>query len=140
MQSNESDSPTPAKAEEHGRLVDAASRDGTADDYGGKRLDTRFAAGMLLDLSTDPEDPSASWSGQMHNISDEGIGFWSKRQLVCRSNVYIREFAHQGSNPWLLARVAHCAFGIRGYLIGARFDQEAGQESLDQPRPTAEQP
>ena len=139
MQSNESDSLTPVKADEHGRLIDAASRDGTADDYGGKRLDTRFAAGTLLDLSTDPEDPSASWAGQMHNISDGGISFWSKRQLVCRTDVYIREFAHDGSSTWLLARVAHCTFGIRGYLIGAYFDQEAEQESLDRPPHIAKQ-
>lgn len=140
MQPNESDGLAPAKADEHGRLVDAASRDGAADDYGGKRLDTRFAAGMLLDLSTDPEDPSASWSGQMHNISDGGISFWSKRQLACRSNVYIREFAHEGSNTWFLTRVAHCTFGIRGYLIGARFDRANGQESLDEPSTGAVQP
>ena len=102
------------------RLIKAAGNYGAADDYAGKRTGTRFAAGLLLDVTTDPADSSAVWPGQLHNISEGGFSFWSKRQVEYRAIVYIREFSPDGSGVWVPGQVIHCTLGIRGYLVGTR--------------------
>ena len=104
------------------RLVTTASEDGRADNYAGQRTSTRFAVGMQLDVATDPAVPLCSWPVIMHNISDKGFAFWSKRQLRQGCEIWVREFSADNSMPWLAAQVTHCTVGIRGYLVGAQFD------------------
>ncbi|MGB2984898.1 MAG: PilZ domain-containing protein, partial [Phycisphaerae bacterium] len=69
-----------------------------------------------------PDVPSCTWPAIMHNISEGGFAFWSKRQLRQDGSVYVREFSADNSAPWLPACVTHCTVGIKGYLIGAAFD------------------
>jgi len=103
------------------RLVTTAGEDGEPDEYTGKRNSTRFAVGMQLDVTTDPAVPSCSWPVIMHNISDQGFAFWSKRQLRNGGDIWVREFSADNSAPWIPAKVTHCTVGIKGYLVGAEF-------------------
>lgn len=119
---NQHDSPPVNDQREINRLVVTAGEDGAPDEYAGKRDSTRFAVGMRLDVSTDPDVPSCTWPAIMHNISEGGFAFWSKRQLRQDGSVYVREFSADNSAPWLPACVTHCTVGIKGYLIGAAFD------------------
>jgi hypothetical protein len=103
------------------RLVSSAETEGEPVGIGGHRDATRFAVGMQLDVSTDPQVPSCTWPVTMHNISQGGFAFWSKRQLRVGSVLWVREFSADNSKPWIGAEVTHCTVGIRGYLVGGRF-------------------
>ena len=114
-----------ADAAEVRRLIAAARRRGTSDDYTGKRDGARFAVKMPLEASTSPADSSAAWAVQLHNISESGFSFWSKQQVAPRSSIYIREFSANRTHPWVPGKVTHCTVGIRGCLVGCRIDREA---------------
>ncbi len=124
-QSNHMPDPTDDKPaigeDEIQRLVTTAGVDGEPDEYTGKRASTRFAVGMQLDVTTDLTASSCHWPVIMHNISDRGFAFWSKRQLRNGGDIWVREFSADNSAPWLAANVTHCTVGIKGYLIGAEF-------------------
>ena len=104
------------------RLVTTASEDGVPDQRSGHRSAARFAAGMQLDVTTDPNVPSSTWPVIMHNISASGFAFWSKKQLRQGGSIWVREFSSDNSAPWLPAHVTHCTVGIKGYLVGAAFN------------------
>lgn len=104
------------------RLVSEAMEIGYPQSKGRGRHATRFSVGMQLDASTDPENQAASWSVTMHNVSDSGIAFWSKQQVRIRWDIWIREFSKDNSAPWICAHVTHCTVGLKGYLVGARFE------------------
>ena len=114
-----------ANAVELHRLVAVARGTGMPDDYVGKRNGTRFATVIRLEISTDPVNPAATWSAQMHNISKTGFSLWTKRQVGYGTRIYIREFSSDNSRSWLPGQVTHCTVGLRGYLIGARIDRDA---------------
>ncbi len=107
------------------RLVTSAREEGEGDDHAGHRTALRFAAGMQLDVTPDPGDSSRSWPVTMHNVSDSGFAFWSRRQLLKSDPIWVREFSADNSAPWIRAQVTHCTVGIRGYLVGAHFDTDA---------------
>lgn len=111
----------PDEGSEIKRLVTTAGEDGEPDSYTGKRGSTRFAVGMQLDVCTDRAIPACVWPVTMHNISDGGFAFWSKRQLRMTADIWVREFTADNSAPWLAAYVTHCTVGIKGYLVGAEF-------------------
>ena len=104
------------------RLVSSAQESGQSDQYAGKRTSLRFKAGMQLDVTSDPDDPSAIHSALMHNVSTGGIAFWSRHQWRRGERVNVRQYCSDHSARWLAARICHCTTGIRGYLIGARFE------------------
>lgn len=103
------------------RLVESAGEDGHPDQFIGQRGSTRFAAGMQLDVSTDPAVPNCTWPVITHNVSDSGFAFWSKRQFRMGCEIVVREFSSDNSLPWVRAAVTHCTTGIKGYLVGAQF-------------------
>ena len=103
------------------RLVAAAREQGEPDTYEGKRGWVRYTIGMDLEVTTDPDDPSACWPVVTHNISAGGMGFWSKRKLPAESQCQVREYRSDQSAVWVPAWVRHCTIGIRGHLIGVAF-------------------
>lgn len=114
-----------ATKEEIALLVEAAEAYGEADHYAGKRHDTRIADGMQLEVTTEPKKPTASWPVGMHDISDSGVSFWSKRDIPLFQRVYIREFSPDNSRTWIPTLVKHRTIGIRGNLIGTAFETVA---------------
>lgn len=109
-------------------LVGIAKEQGEPDSYAGKRTWTRYRAGMRLDVTNDPADPSAICSAIMENVSAGGCSFWTKRRLPHNTRVHVREFPTDEETEWLSAAVHHCTVGIRGFLIGVAFDDvPAGQ-------------
>jgi len=122
MQASKSNVPT-AGQREISRLVEAAGQQGEADGYAGKRQFTRFAEGMRLDVTLNPAQPSGAWGVYMHNVSDGGFAFWSKKEVPGRTTLFVREYTDDNSEGWLKARVTHCTVGIRGFLVGAAFEQ-----------------
>ncbi|UCG16121.1 MAG: response regulator [Phycisphaerales bacterium] len=109
--------------DEISRLVAAAREHGEADSYEGRRRWVRYAIGMKLEVTREPDKPWASWSVVAHNISGGGIGFWSKHKLAVGSGLSLRKWTEDKSAMWLPAHVTHCAAGIHGYLIGAAFTE-----------------
>ena len=59
----------------------------------------------------------------MHNVSDGGFAFWSKKVVRRHTTLFVREYTDDISQGWLRARVIHCTVGIWGYFIGAAFKQ-----------------
>ena len=109
-------------AQEIQKLVTSAQEQGAPDRYTGKRQQTRFSAGMQLEISTDPGISSASVHVIMQNVSEGGFAFWSRRELRQHVLLFVREFSRESAGEWIGARVRHCTAGIRGYLVGAEFD------------------
>ena len=107
------------------RLVETAAQQGEADQYAGKRHFTRFAEGMRLEVTLNPAQPSGARGVYMHNVSDGGFAFWSKKEVPARTTMFVREYTEDNSQGWLKARVTHCTVGIRGFLVGAAFEQPA---------------
>jgi hypothetical protein len=103
------------------RFVVNAGQDGTPDSYSGKRKSTRFSEGVMLDVTTDPGRTSASLLVYMHNVSDGGFGFWSRKKVPARTVLFVREHSEEDDAPWVQAQVTHCTFGLRGFLVGASF-------------------
>ena len=114
-----------ADAVEVRRLVKVASRGGPANDYAGKRAAIRSAGDIWLEATTDPADASATWPAELHNISESGFSFWSKRRLGYGISVYIRGFSADRAHAWLPGKVMHCTIVLRGFLIGCRIDRQA---------------
>lgn len=115
-------------AQEIQKLVTSAQEQGTPDHYTGKRRWMRFSAGMRLEITTDPEVPSASMHVTMQNVSDGGFAFWSKRELKQYTHLFVREFTAEGDCEWVAAQVRHCTTGIRGFLVGAEFENSTTDE------------
>ena len=112
------------------RWVQHAQLEGVPDAYRGKRQRTRYIVGMSLQLSTNPEDPSATSLGTMHNVSGGGLGVWTKQKIDRGSVIYVKEDSTKGHSPWLRAEVKHVSLGLRGYLIGAAFTQAGPVDGL----------
>lgn len=111
-----------SEAEEIQKLVASAQEQGLSDNYTGKRQWMRFTAGMRLEITTDPDDPSASVHVTMQNVSDGGFAFWSKREIRLYTPLFVREFSAEGDGEWVAAKVRHSTVGIRGYLVGGEFE------------------
>ena len=122
-------------AQEIQKLITSAQEQGTPDRYTGKRRWMRFSAGMRLEITTDPGVPSASVHVTMQNVSEGGFSFWSKRELRQHTPLFVREFSAEGDREWVAAQVRHCTTGIRGYLVGAEFENLPPEDKADaQPR------
>ncbi len=105
------------------RLLRAAKTYGSTDNYAGKRQSTRSSDGMKLEVTTDPDNPAATWAVTMHDISEGGLSFWSRQELELGKAICLREFStSDASRSWISARVKHRTMGLRGYLIGACFE------------------
>jgi hypothetical protein len=136
---SEGNSPNPVrlKAEIAG-LVAAARKHGELDTYGGKRRSVRVAKGMQLEVTLDTQNPTGGWDVNMHDVSQGGVAFWSKRDLKPYSYVFIREFSCRRERLWIPARVKHRTVGLRGFLIGVSFlvGKESGSEGKAASHPT----
>lgn len=118
-------------AQEIQKLVTSAQEQGTPDHYTGKRRWMRFSAGMPLEITTDPGVSSASMHVTMHNVSEGGFAFWSKRELRQHTPLFVREFSTEGDREWVAGQVRHCTTGIRGYLVGAEFENSLPENEAD---------
>ena len=108
-------------------LIRSAAEYGTSDSYTGKRGAARIMEGLRLELTTDLQQSAEVDAISMHNISENGLSFWSKKKFQYHTIVYVREFSADQPRPWLLARVNHCTSGIRGFLVGAEFELPASK-------------
>ena len=81
---------------------------------------------LILEATSDPENPADVCGVTMHDMSEGGIAFWSRRQFPFKKPVYVREYRPDIPGVWLVTVVTHCTTGIRGYLIGAEFDVSPG--------------
>jgi signal transduction histidine kinase/CheY-like chemotaxis protein len=112
------------------RWVQNAQLEGVPDAYRGKRQRTRYIVGMSLQLSANPEDPSATCLGTMHNVSGGGLGVWTKEKIEHGSVIFVRDDSAGTFSPWLQVEVKHVSLGLRGYLIGAAFTQAGPVDGL----------
>jgi hypothetical protein len=103
------------------RLLQEAEYAGSSDVYAGKRAATRFTEGMQLEVADGPVPPASPWSGVMHNVSEGGFAFHTRRAAAVGDTIYIREFNPECPTVWLRARVRHSTRALQGYLIGASF-------------------
>ncbi|MBI4716316.1 MAG: hypothetical protein HY763_00770 [Planctomycetes bacterium] len=100
------------------RLVELAEMHGEIEPATGKRKWTRFAEGMLLDVTSRLAPPAPVWPVVMHNVCERGFAFWLKRPMDLRAGLFVREFSAENSRLWLTVYVTHCTRGICGFLVG----------------------
>ncbi len=110
------------------KLVASAQEIGQPDNYTGKRKWTRFKAGMPLEITTDPAAPAATLYVTMQNVSEGGFAFWCKREFDQHTPIHVRDSSEEGDKEWLPATVRHCTTGIRGFLVGAEFDNPTTED------------
>lgn len=104
------------------RLLSKGRDAGRRDVFPGKRRWARFQLGLPLQIMIGRGQSAETLSAVMHNISGGGIGFWSRRALSVRDQILLREETGSGRADWTPIQVTHCAVGIKGFLIGARFE------------------
>ena len=109
-------------------IIRSAAEYGTPDSYTGKRGAARIRDGLRLELTTDLQQSGKVDAISMHNISENGLSFWSKKKFLYHTIVYVREFSADQPRPWLLAHVNHCTNGLRGFLTGAEFKLPANKD------------
>lgn len=109
--------------EEIARIIAAAGDSGEVDTYAGKRRERRVSEGLQLELTTDASGAGKCRPVSMHNISERGFAFWSKQKIDKQTPVFVRQFTGNGPRPWIPAIVTHCTVGIRGFLVGAVFQE-----------------
>ena len=113
------------------KLVTSAQEQGESDCYAGKRRWMRFRAGMRLEITTDPVDPSAFVHVTMQNVSDGGFAFWSKKEIPQYTPLFVREFSTEDDREWVAGKVRHCTVGIRGYLVGGEFENSLLEDQTE---------
>jgi len=124
-----------SETQEIQKLVTTAREQGAPDRYTGKRRWMRFAAGMRLEITTDPGVPSNAVHVIMQNVSEGGFAFWSKREFCQHKPIFVREFSAEGDREWVSAQVRHCTSGIRGFLVGAEFENSTTDEEQENAPP-----
>lgn len=107
--------------QEIARWICNAEQNGEFEHYAGKRHATRFGDGMLLQVTVNPSVPTGRWNVYMHNVSEGGFAFWSKKDVAFRATIYVRDATAEGNGGWIEAWVTHCTRGLRGFLVGASF-------------------
>jgi signal transduction histidine kinase/CheY-like chemotaxis protein len=112
------------------QLVRTARRHGRADGYAGKRRWVRYAVGVRLEITTNPDRVGDTHLVRAHNISGGGVGFWSKTPFPGGSTLFLREWSEGEPAPWVEAQVTYTNLGIRGYLVGVAFGRPAPPEHL----------
>jgi len=120
------------------RLLTVARQEGRPDPFLAKRRWVRYTLGISLDVTTDPQDPSARWSAVMHNVSGGGIGFWSKRKVPAGASIFVRQYSDDDSSQWIPLHVSHCTIGIQGYLIGAAYEHPESPDNRSLPNAEAQ--
>lgn len=103
---------------------------GELDHYDGKRQWRRFRAGLQLEATVNLAESRAIMSVLMHDVSGGGAAFWCKQELELHQKVYLRDWTEAGASEWVLGRVAHVTCGLRGYLVGIRFDNPLPPETF----------
>lgn len=103
---------------------------GELDHYDGKRQWRRFRAGLQLEATINPSDPRRIMSVLMHDVSGGGAAFWCKQELELHQEVFLRDWTDGGAAQWVAGRVAHVTCGLRGYLVGVRFDNPLPPETF----------
>ena len=105
-------------------LMSRALQVNDADTYNAKRDALRFDFEAPLEIRTETDQESEqTLCVKMENISQRGVAFWTHFDLEIGTALDIREWTSSGERMWLPASVAHSTRGLRGFLIGARFDE-----------------
>jgi len=105
-------------------LVQSAQSSGEIDHYPGKRSAIRITEALQIEFTTDPSGEKIL-SATMHNVSETGCSFWSRKKMDRGYIIFVREFSPECPNGWIQARVTHCTQGVQGFLIGACFEPQA---------------
>ncbi len=126
----ECDALTPPAETEALRLISVAREQGRPDSYTGKRRWTRYALGVRLEVTVNPDKLGHTWLARTHNISGGGLGFWSNQQVAKGTEIWLREWSEQPGGTWVPARVTYCTLGIGGYLVGVAFSAPCQPDSL----------
>jgi len=113
--------PKVATSDQVKELVHRAQTSGSLDGIDGKRKFPRFLATVPLQVTPDPSKPRLFQAVKMHNVSEGGIAFWSKKRLPLHKRLFVREVSDDGASDWLPAIVCHCTRGLLGFLIGIEF-------------------
>lgn len=109
-------------------LVSGAKEIGEVDESPGKRQWVRYRAGMQLDVTSDTREPCQIQPVIMHSASGGGFAFWARKPLRVTGLIFVREYSSDVPNDWLAACVCHCTVGIRGFLVGAAFEDPSPPE------------
>ncbi|NOX57769.1 MAG: PilZ domain-containing protein, partial [Planctomycetes bacterium] len=102
------------------KLLSMAQEQGNTIDLSCRRKKSRFAMGMRVELSTDPDDGSESIPALLHDVSGGGVGVWCRRQFAQGTALSILD---DGDSNWISGTVRHTSAGTDGYLIGVEFDE-----------------
>ena len=103
-------------------LLESARSTGDWDTYSGKRASLRITEALQLEVKTEQPRQPGPHATTMQNISETGCAFWFRNNLDRGTKIFIREFTGDSSMPWIEAFVARCTQGLKGYLVGVRFD------------------
>lgn len=77
---------------------------------------------------------AAEMTAALHNASDQGIAFLSRRAFDRGSVLLIRLFWHDEQSPRIPAVVRHTTPTADGYLVGCEFDVYWRQPPLGEPQ------
>lgn len=101
-------------------LLQSAVNEGAADSYSAKRRETRYNAHARIEVRLAGESESAP--GIIRDISEAGVGFATHGAFGEEDEVELRLWPAEGMG-WVRARIEYVATGLRGNIVGARFER-----------------
>jgi signal transduction histidine kinase/ActR/RegA family two-component response regulator len=102
--------------------MDTAREIGEPDAFMGRRAWVRYDLGMRIEVSL-PDAGQHLDSATMHSVSGGGFAFWCRTQVPVGTKISVREWTAESSAEWMSAEVVHNSIGIKGYLVGATFNE-----------------
>lgn len=111
-------------------LLRSARETGQPDAFLGRRAWVRYDVGMRVEISA-PEIGHYLESATMHSVSGGGFAFWCRTEIPVGTRINIREWSLDGSADWMIAQVAHNTIGIKGYLVGATFNEPLPPDNVE---------
>ncbi len=111
------------------REVEGIVPTGVPEAHGTNRHSSRFNVGMQLDVAKDSADRHTVSAATMHEVTEDGLTFWSRADISPGDILFIREFDASARGGWIRGRVRDLTRGLQGILVAVELDREQNDEA-----------
>ena len=99
-----------------------------------RRQRYRYQRSWPLTIVESCSDSATEMTAALHNASDQGIAFLSRRAFERGAVLLVRLFWHDEQSPRVPAVVRHTTPTAEGYLVGCEFDVYWTRSASNEPQ------